>query len=842
VSSVVHIVDDDARVRAATNYLLARQGYGTEIYASGDQFLAEAKLGKGCVLLDLAMPGRSGLDVLAELSRRGAPIPVIVATSDGEHSDGIEAMKLGAIDVLHKPYEEGTLIAAVERALEVGSKALTRSGSRAVAAQLLRGLSPRQRQVLQGLLAGMTNKAIARRLGLSPRTIEMHRGNMMHDLGVASLSDAVRIAVDAELTPLDSGDEEEASKPAPPVPAARKAPVPAKPVTSEEGLPAVLDVLEGTTDCVFLIDADWRLFYVNSNAAELVGSDRHLIGRSVWDAFPLAASTKAWQELNRAATDRHPVRFEFFEPDVQLWLDVSALPIPAGLQVCFRDVTGERTLGAALQMSEETLRLTLEAAGDGVWDWDIRTGNVTIAPDFIKRLGYAPELLPGRLETLRHLVHPDDWPTFSGKLKDHFEGRSPFLACEYRARRSDGGWCWCDHRGRIVGRDPLSGAPIRMVGTVTDITERKTEEALAREAIERIELAQSNAGVGIWDLDLERRTLHLCPRSLSMHGLSEDGPSGVTEAEWEATLHPADVAPTHAELKRSIESGTTYRAQYRTIDASGQCRWITGLGKPVVDEAGRTRRFVGLNLDTTDCVTAVETLQRLQWEAVQLSRLDPGRATAAVIARELSQPLEDVVGFAGRVREAVQDGRSGPAAALQAAAQAEESARHAAQIVGRLCARQDGPRQFKEENLREIVEEACRVCADHLSAGAAACIDIESAAEPVVVDRASIEQVCLNLIGNAIEAMAASCADAAVRISARRIADGYAEVRIGGEGVPQEPRSDHLCPCPSSKPQGVGIGLSVCRSIVEAHGGRLWVEDNGTGGGSFCFTLPLAAN
>jgi FixJ family two-component response regulator len=202
--SVVHIVDDDALIRASTSYLLSSQGYATEIYSSGAEFLSDARLDQGCVLLDLVMPGLTGHQVQEELERRGNTLPVIVISGQGDLDAAVKSMKLGAVDFLQKPVRDTDLLAAVGRCVGQSQKDDDQRRVKSAAAAALRQLSARELQILQGLLSGLTNKEIARRLGISPRTVEMHRASMMNDLGVASLSEAVRIAIDAELSPLDA--------------------------------------------------------------------------------------------------------------------------------------------------------------------------------------------------------------------------------------------------------------------------------------------------------------------------------------------------------------------------------------------------------------------------------------------------------------------------------------------------------------------------------------------------------------------------------------------------------------------------------------------------------------
>jgi FixJ family two-component response regulator len=363
VDPVIHIVDDDAQVRAFTSYLLAGQGYRTEVYSGVAEFLAEARLGTGCILLDLRMPGMDGLQALAEFPRHGVTLPVIMVSGRGDVATAVRAMKLGAVDFIEKPYRERELVAMIERALDSGARERAQRDRKALAMASLQRLSSRERQILQGLLAGMTNKAIARRLELSPRTVEMHRANMMEDLGFVSLSQALHLAIDCELEPLDQAETAETErrlaatpKPGSVAPASTPAEVP---------FPPAIDIFEGTTDCAMLLDKEWRITFMNSNANRAIGRGRDLVGEVLWDAFPLAVGTTAWERLRRSAERHQAQRFDFFSPDLDMWFDVSARPIPTGTQIFFRDVTPERKLSAALRMSEEALNLALESAEQG---------------------------------------------------------------------------------------------------------------------------------------------------------------------------------------------------------------------------------------------------------------------------------------------------------------------------------------------------------------------------------------------------------------------------------------------------------------------------------------------
>lgn len=192
---IVYLVDDDDAVRRSASFMLKTSGYKVETYPSGIAFLKEARHAEaGCVLLDVRMPEMDGLAVQKELKARGIDLPVIVMTGHGDVAVAVAAMKAGAVDFIEKPFEKSVLIAA----LDDGFGRIELSGRRAERAELaavrLQALTPRERDVLRGLVDGLPNKTIAYDLGISPRTVEIHRAHLMSKLGVRSLSEALRIA------------------------------------------------------------------------------------------------------------------------------------------------------------------------------------------------------------------------------------------------------------------------------------------------------------------------------------------------------------------------------------------------------------------------------------------------------------------------------------------------------------------------------------------------------------------------------------------------------------------------------------------------------------------------
>ncbi|MEV5035179.1 response regulator transcription factor [Sphingobium sp. LMC3-1-1.1] len=195
VKKFVHIIDDEDAVRRSAGYMLKTSGYSVETWVSGVSFLKEARSAEeGCILLDVRMPDMDGLEVQRVLVERGIAMPVIIMTGHGDISIAVQAMKAGAIDFLEKPFEKVVLIDAIERALDRVRSAKGATADAARAELIIGALTVREREVLEGLAQGLPNKTIAYDLGISSRTVEVHRANLMAKLHVHSLSDALRIA------------------------------------------------------------------------------------------------------------------------------------------------------------------------------------------------------------------------------------------------------------------------------------------------------------------------------------------------------------------------------------------------------------------------------------------------------------------------------------------------------------------------------------------------------------------------------------------------------------------------------------------------------------------------
>jgi len=201
-SYVVHVVDDEEAVRKSLAFLLTMIGFTVRVHDSATSFLASAPtIGKACLVTDLRMPDMSGVELLEKLNETGAMIPAVVITGHGDVPMAVAAMKAGAIDFIEKPFEDEVLVEAIKRAASQLEQTARPDEDAAALSSRLDLLSERERQVMSGVVAGLPNKAIACDLGISPRTVEVHRANIMAKMQARNLPELVRMTIAMRLFP-----------------------------------------------------------------------------------------------------------------------------------------------------------------------------------------------------------------------------------------------------------------------------------------------------------------------------------------------------------------------------------------------------------------------------------------------------------------------------------------------------------------------------------------------------------------------------------------------------------------------------------------------------------------
>ena len=370
--------------------------------------------------------------------------------------------------------------------------------------------------------------------------------------------------------------------------------------------------------------------------------------------------------------------------------------------------------------------------------------------------------------------------------------------------------------------------------------ELKAAYAARLDAEERYRLATRATQDAIWDLDFASDEVRWTEPASGLFGYgSLTAPTPL--AWWEEKVHPDDREVASGSLAVAMAGDATHwSASYRFRKADGSYADVHDRGFIIRDADGKAVRAVGAMADVTERLRAEAEQRRLEAELVHVSRLSEMGAMASTLAHELNQPLTALTNYLRGARRLLR-GAGDPAQALEAIGHAEEGAQRAGQIVRRLRDLvEKGHVERKPQSLPELIEEASVIgFVDETSRGVSHQFAFDPAARWVEVDRIQVQQVLINLIRNAVDAMEGERREVTIATAPR---GDLVEVSVAdtGSGIAPELGETLFSPFASTKEEGMGIGLSISRTIIEAHGGRIWAEEAPGGGALFRFTLPKA--
>lgn len=503
------------------------------------------------------------------------------------------------------------------------------------------------------------------------------------------------------------------------------------------------------------------------------------------------------------------------------------------------DITDRRLAADRLIASEEMLRLAQEAAGIGSFEWNLSSGEGRASRTAFNIFGMAPGdriNMPGLL----HLVHPDDRDRVALNLRSAIGGAEEGVIEHRILRPDDGELRWLRITGKTLPDE--RGALVRRVGIVEDITERTLAEARLRESEENYRFTVELSPQMPWTANADGTRVEFKRPLISYPSIPAEGQTG----DWTDDLtHPDDIAFRRRGWEESMRTGQPYDCEFRARRRDGSYRWVRSRGYPRHDEAGRVVKWYGITEDVHAQRLAEQQLQRLQHELSQVARVSAMGTLASTLAHELNQPLTAVANYmAGSKRLLLNHGAEAIPVITEALDNAARAAVQAGEIVRRLrdlVSR--GEVNTQRVELPALVHEACELTfGDARDRSIELGLSFDEDAAVVLADRIQIQQVLVNLLRNAGEAIEKS-ETKLVTVSSAPAANDQVIVRIedSGGGVAAQVKRHLFSPFVTTKETGMGVGLSICRSIVEAHGGQLWVEDAPGGGAAFCFTLTRAA-
>jgi PAS domain S-box-containing protein len=436
-------------------------------------------------------------------------------------------------------------------------------------------------------------------------------------------------------------------------------------------------------------------------------------------------------------------------------------------------------------------------------------------------------------------VHPDDVAAFGDALsRCIFTGE--YFSMRYRLRRADGVYRWMSSRAEPM-RDQ-GGRIVQWYGLCHDIDDQvHAEEALRgreRELSLLVDMVPSN----LWRLSPEGETTLANKHMADFLGM-DLGDKSRLEVVFDTIFHPDDAEEVEDVLGRCLLTGERFSMKYRLRRADGVYRWMSGRAEPMRDESGRIVQWFGLCHDIDDQVHAEEALRRASDKLARATQAASLAELSASIAHEVNQPLAAVVANSHACHRWLSAEPPNLERAKITVERITRDAHAAADVVSRVRALfRRAPQARSPESVNRLIDEVYRLMADEIAAkGVRVKTNLEPDLPSVALDRVQVQQVLVNLVRNGIEAMDA-VADGARTLQIRSYRDDLDAIRVdvcdAGTGFTDTERAFE--PFFTTKQHGMGMGLAVCRSIVESHGGRLWTANNEARGATVTFTLPMA--
>jgi PAS domain S-box-containing protein len=433
-------------------------------------------------------------------------------------------------------------------------------------------------------------------------------------------------------------------------------------------------------------------------------------------------------------------------------------------------------------------------------------------------------------------VHPDDYPGAAEHLRACMRTGRDFNF-DYRVLRSTGHYVW--HRFTIRPTRTPDGRITGWYGIGIDVdVHKRTEDALRVSEQSLRELIET-LPVMVYCADPEGRPTFRSLRLREYLGLGDDGQLGSElAATLEKIIHPDDLDGVRENYGRSLKTGIPYVRRHRLRRSDGIYRWVETRASPMRDNSGRIVQWNGACVDIEDHVRAQEELRASQDRLSRAAQAAGLAELSASIAHEVNQPLAAIVANAHALQRWLSADPPNLDRAVATGNRIVRDANAAAEVVSRIRA------LFRQSNdmrasidVAEIVAEARNLLAEEaLRRGAVIVLDTARGLPLLRLDRVQIQQVLVNLMRNGLEAMATSPGPV-LQVRVLEIA-GAIQVEVSDNGPGIDFPEKVFEPFFTTKPTGMGMGLAICRSIVEAHGGRLWAEANETGGARFCLTLP----
>ncbi|WP_224087052.1 PAS domain S-box protein [Nostoc sp. MS1] len=637
------------------------------------------------------------------------------------------------------------------------------------------------------------------------------------------------------------------------------------------------NILESINDAFVAVDTNWCYTYVNQKAAEIIGRKaKDLIGKNIGEESPELFSHNSYNDYLQALNEQSFIQVEKFYPSSQRWFEKRIYPSLEGVSIFFQDITREKQTEIALQESEERLRLALEAAQIGTWDWNIFTNHLRWSSRQEQLFGITPGTFTSSYEAFLTHVHPEDRERVHQAVMGAKDNKSEYYV-EYRVVWPDGSIHWIGAKGECIYND--EGTAVRMLGTCVDITQNKEAEAVLQQSKAELEikvaertteLSQANSHlhrlINILTATInqqikieaqlreaERRWRSLLENvKLLVVGLDKTGKveyvnpfflelSGYTQEEILGKDWTANFIPQHQKdnvkkiFVETLEQELHPHYQNPIIIKSQEERVIAWNNTLLQDSQGAVVGTMSIGED----ITQRYALEKIKNEFI------------SVVSHELRTPMTSIQGGLNLLKTGLVklDSEQGKRIIKIVSESSERLVRLVNDILD-LERLQSGKITLNKQqvNAADLLTEATELM-QLMANNAEINLSVNPQSVDLIVDKDRIIQVLTNLLSNAIK-FSPQGSTVSMMVEEIKAKDGHTsdvlfKVQDQGRGIPADKiesifeRFHQVDASDSRKQGGTGLGLAICRNIVEQHNGQIWVESTIEKGSIFYVKLPL---